>query len=266
MTTVLDTPELDRIDPRFQARRDDVARARHRRRRRWRLTIFGALFVVGGAWLTTRSALLDVDDIEIQGATYTGVDAVHAVSGVAPGDQLIDVDPAAVRDRVRGLPWVADATVARSWRGRLVIGVQEREPVAVLLDTEDRSVLVDRESRVLADATSIDPPIPAEGLVRVEGVVAGQPGEVLPAPADDALAVVSELTPGLRSRVEALTIASDGQIDLRVRPTGRVRFGRASDVSAKLQALQTLFAQVDDEAIATIDVRVPQQSTVTRAT
>ena len=265
MTSVLEPQVVDGVDPRIQARRDEVARARNLRRRRWRLAILVVLIVFGGAWLCTRTSLLDVDHIDIRGATHTPVDDVRSTAGVEPGDQLLDVDTGEIRDRLRGLPWVADAEVGLSWRGRLVVEVRERVPVATLPDAEGRMMLVDRDGRVLADAASTDPPVAPDPVITLGGMVAGSPPEVLPEPAGDALTVVTALTPGLRSRVESLTITPDRRIELGVLPSGRVSFCGATNVEEKIRTLQTVFAQVDDRSIATIDVCVPDQATVTRA-
>lgn len=247
------------VDPRIQARRDQVALARHRRRRRWKVAIFAALVLVVGAWFATRSALLDVDEIIVVGSQHTGPDEVRAVAGVQPGDQVVDVEPGEVRDRLLALPWVADARVDVSWRGELTIEVDERRPVATIADAEGRVMLVDAEGRVLAEATA-----PDATLLTVDGMVAGAPGEVLPEPVGDALAVVEAVTPGLRSRIERVTIDPDRQITLQVRPSGRVRFCGATEVEAKVRALRSLFAQVDDTDLRTVDVCVPDQAVVTR--
>lgn len=257
---MLDSVQVDEIvDPRIRARRDEVARARQRRRRRWQLAIFATLAAAVAGWSLTRTALLDVDRIVVRGSPHTSDEEVLAAAGVAAGDQLVDVDTGKAREGVLSLPWVQDATVDVSWRGDVTIDVREREPLAMVTDGEGRPVLVDREGRVLAPAT-----MPDATLVVIDGVVAGAPGEVLPEPAADALGVAEALTPGVRSRVETLVVHPDRQIELRVRPSGAVRFCTADEVEAKVRALRTVFAQVDDARLWTIDVCVPDQPVVTR--
>jgi hypothetical protein len=82
--------------------------------------------------------------------------------------------------------------------------------------------------------------------------------------ADGALAVVDALTPGVRSRVESLAVAPDGQIQLKVRPSGVVEFCEPVDVAAKIRSLQTVFAQVDDRGLESLSVCVPDQPTERR--
>lgn len=266
MTTLVEARRVEEVDPRIQARRDDVLRARQKRRRRWFAGILLALAVAVGAWFVTRTSLLDVDRIDVTGSTHTADDDVRDASGVVAGDQLLDIDAGTIRARLLGLPWVADATVDVSWRGHVLLHIREREPVAVLADGDGRPVLVDGDGRVLAPSAESDAGLPSvDGLVAVGGIVAGAAGEVLPDPAGDALEVVAALTPSLRSRIEMVTITPDRQIEFRLRPPGRVRFCEATDVEAKVRSLQTMFARVDDRNLEVLDVCNPNQPTVTRA-
>ncbi len=210
-----------------------------------------------GAWFITRTALLDIDQIQVSGSTHTSDDDVRAASGLHVGDQILDVDKGAIRSRLlAALPWVADVSVDPSWGGDVVLNIRERQPVAMFSDTGGHPVLVDGEGHVVAPASIPDP-----NLVPVQGVVAGAPGESV-AGADGVLAVVNALTPGLRSRIETVLVAPDGQIQFKVRPSGVVNFCGADDIAAKVRSLQTVFAQVDDTGLATLDVCVPDRPTV----
>jgi cell division protein FtsQ len=262
MPTALDTrrapDDAESVDPRIRARRELVARAQQRRRRRWVLGVLLVATALIGTWFVTRTALLDVDQIQVDGSPHTSDDDVRAASGLHVGDQILDIDKGAIRNRLLALPWVADASVDAAWGGDVVIHIREREPVAMFSDSEGHPVLVDGEGRVVAPAAVPDP-----NLVAVQGMTAGAPGESVVG-ADGVLAVVNALTPGLRSRIETLTVAADGQIQFKVRPSGVVNFCEPDDIVNKVRALQTVFAQVDDHGLADLDVCVADQPHVVR--
>jgi cell division protein FtsQ len=212
------------------------------------------------AWLVARSPLLDVDDLAVEGAVRTPTEEVLAAVGARPGDQLLDVDVDAARDRVVALPWVADASVALDWPSSVRVSIREREPVAAARGDDGSDWLVDAEGRVLA------PSVGDEGLVVVEGVGVGDPGSTLGPAAEGALALLAQLPPGAASRLEAVVVTSAGHLDGRTRtePQAAVWFGPPTDLAAKVATLQTLFAQVDDTDVLVWDVRVPGTGAVTR--
>jgi cell division septal protein FtsQ len=77
------------IDPRIAARRDAVKTEKRRRRGRWWLVAAIVIAVLVGAWFITRTALLDVDRIEVRGAVLTTADEIIAISGLRPGEALL---------------------------------------------------------------------------------------------------------------------------------------------------------------------------------
>lgn len=254
----LEQPQPVAVDPRIAARREQVERDRGRRRRRWLLPGLAVGCLVAGAWFASRTALLDVDTVRIESGEHVTEEQIREAAGVAPGDQLVDLDAASIRDRLLALPWVADASVQVEWSGTVSIEVTERQPLAAV---EDRAtggwLLVDTEGRVLG-------PLAEPGWLVLEGVVPAPVGERLGGPADQALAVARSLTPGVRSRVSAVVVGADGEVQLRILPSGEVLFGSATEVEDKVLALRTVFGQVDDRCLATLDVRVPDRPVITR--
>lgn len=247
------------VDPRIRARREAVARDRGRRRRRRLLGLGIAVLVVLAAWGVSRSPVLDLDELTVEGAERTGAETVLDATGLRAGDQLVDVDAGAVRARVVALPWVADASVRIDWPDAVRVRVRERSPLAVVRTGESTGVLVDRDGRVLGPATGL------EGLPVIEGVVVGAPGTTLDGSVAGALELTGLLPPGVRSRTDAVVLTATGELELRARPGGVVRVGPPTRLAEKVLAIQTLFAQVDDVFVAEWDVRVPDSPTVRRA-
>jgi len=261
------------IDPRIAARREQVeadAAAVMRRRRRWRLVGVAALaLIVGAGAVTVLSPLAGVRTIEVTGASRTGSDAVRSATGLRSGAPLVRIDTDAVVARVAALAWVRRVTLERRWPRTVVLTVEERTAVAV---TPCRAVpqgcLVDRSGRVLG------PVVPDDGttatLPRLVGVpVAGDPGTQLPETAQGPLAVASILPSALRPLVAGVR-GEGAEVTLDLEAPGRsggppvVRLGPLERVPEKLTAAATVLARTSVNAVAVLDVRVPESPALTR--
>lgn len=258
MTGTIDRVGEVEMDPRIAARRDAVAAERRRTRgRRW--IIVGVIVaVLAGAWGLSRTALFDVDAIEVRGAVQTHAEDIVAASSIRLGEPLLEVDPSASAHRIEQLPWVDSAAVARGWDGRVTITVTERAFIAVVNDATGTGWLVDRTGRVLAQDGSMDM---IDTLI--VGAVAGEAGSTVEG-ADDALAVAALLTPGMRSRIATITTDPDGSITLGLRPQGTVRLGPPTDLVAKVDSLRTVMGQVDQRDLESINVINPSTPVVRR--
>jgi cell division protein FtsQ len=258
-STTLERPAVP-IDPRIRARRIQVQRGVGRRRLQRLVDVGLVLAVAAGFALALRSPLLDVDEVTVRGAAHTSTEAAIEQAGVAPGDQLMDVDLTAVGERVAVLPWVKTVVVHRGLDGRLELELTERTPVAVIGEGP-AAVLVDDEGRVLARAE--DEPDLAVGLVRVASDAAGLvPGQAAPAGLHDALTLATRLdgVPGL-----AVQLGEDGALVGVLAESGiEVRFGPATRLDAKVRDLQTVLDQVDLTCADVIDVGSPGNPVLTR--
>lgn len=258
MTSTLERPASAQVDPRIAERRRAVDADRRRTRvRRWAVVgVVAALLV--GAWYVTRTPLLDVDRISVDGAVLTSVDEILAAAGVRPGDALLELDLGAATERVRALPWIETAVVERAWDGRVTIVVTERRMVAIVDDESGVGQLVDASGRVLAADGTMD-------MVdtRIVGAVAGGPGSTVEG-FEDALRLAALLTPGMRSRIATITTGDDGSLTLGLRPQGIVVLGPPTDLAAKVDALRTVMAQVDQRDLASINVVNPSTPVVVR--
>ncbi len=258
MTSTLERSSRNDVDPRFAARREAVDAERRRKRlRRWGIVVV-LVALVSGAWYLTRTPLLDVDRIAVEGTVQTPVDEVLVASGIRIGEPLLEVDGSASAERIRALPWVDTAKVARDRNGQVTITVTEREMVAVATDEAGGAWLVDGTGRVLAADGTMD----MIDTVLV-GAVAGPPGSTVEV-AESSLAVAALLTPGMRSRIATITTNPDGTVTLGLRPQGTVVLGPPTDLPAKIAALRTVMAQVDQRDLASINVVNPSTPVVVR--
>ncbi|MDQ6927615.1 MAG: FtsQ-type POTRA domain-containing protein [Actinomycetota bacterium] len=247
------------MEPRIRVRRAQVRRQEGRRRLR---VVVAVLVVVGTAlagWGATRSPLLDVDRIVVEGAAQTGAATAARAAGVRRATPMVDVDEDAVRRRLDALPWVRSVTVRREWPGTLRIGLVERAPVAISPALNGGWALVDIEGRVLAWLST---PIP--GTLAIAGVpLAGPPGTTLTPAARGLLDVAQAVSPVLRPQIVAAALDANG-ISLGLTSGGTILLGDPSDVVAKLRAAELVLAGVDSTNLAVLDVRLPGTPTVTR--
>ncbi len=251
-------PSRVAIDPRIRRRQIDVVRAAGRRRLRLVVVGLVTVAVLVAAWGATRTPLLDVDRVVIQGATHTGAPAVGAAAGIDRGIAMTDVDGAGAARRVSSLPWVLRTDVVREWPSTVRIRVVERTATAVTRQGGAAWVLVDRTGRVLAPAV-----VPPPDLVVIDGPAAGAPGTSVAPPARDPLEVAAQLPPALAPRVATVTLGTNG-VELRLKPQGVVLVGDTTGVADKLQAALTVLAAVDGRTVSNLDVRIPSTPVLTR--
>jgi cell division protein FtsQ len=266
-TTTLDRAERRRrdddsvppSDPRIDARRREVREARQGRLRRALLVVALLATVVACGYGATRSALLDIDTINVNGAQHTTADAVRLASGLRVGDHLVELDLDRAGEQIRALPWVADVTVERSWSGTIDLTVTERSPAAAVHAGGDGWLIVDSDRRVLFTSPTAPTDLPL-----IEGVKSAGVGQTLDATAQPAITVARALSPGLRTRVIAVHGEDPDALVMDIRPAGRIRFGAATDVQQKITSLQAIFAQADLAGLCVVDVRVPDSPVLTR--
>jgi len=91
--------------------------------------------VPGRVWQATAQAAaragFEVRHVEVHGVATGPRLAVIAAALEGPTNSMLLVDLPAARARLRALPWVADASVARRLPDTLIVDVAERRPVAV---------------------------------------------------------------------------------------------------------------------------------------
>lgn len=248
-----------RMDPRIRERR--VAVLRDAGRRRLRLVVAGlsAAGALAFAYGLTRSPVLDVDEVRVLGAARTTPAQIEEAGGLDDSPLLADVEPHVVARKLAALPWVQQAKVVRHWPGTVEVTLVERTPLATLPSAAGGWALVDDTGRVLEAM-----PEPAPGMVQVNAAPAPPPGEHVAAETLGALGVLDALPPSLSERVNGLTVAEDGAIDVHAVGLPLIHFGRPTQVRAKLVALTTLVARTNLKGATAIDVRVPTAPVLTR--
>jgi cell division protein FtsQ len=121
-------------------------RKKTRQRRDWkrffhlalRIAVFSgtcALMVSGGilaARMTSDLGYFSVDTLRVEGEKRVSREEILALSDIAPGTSIFDLDLEMIGSKIAGDPWIATAEVERSFPREVVIRVTERRPKAVI--------------------------------------------------------------------------------------------------------------------------------------
>ncbi|MGH3665086.1 MAG: cell division protein FtsQ/DivIB [Egibacteraceae bacterium] len=264
------------VDERFLQRRRAVARDNVIHRRRRTLSLLGLVLLAAGAFAVSRSSLFAITAVRVDGESGPRATAVSEVAGIRRGDNLLSADLEAAAQRVRGLPWVAEAQANRHPPSTVVFDVEPRRPVLAVA-TGDATVLVDAEGVVVPGAVARGDAV----KVRAPNAVVPGPGvEVSDAAVRTALAAHLALPARVRDAVVAYEAPSERGLRVRLRldrldgprrsqrlgDTVWVRVGTAERMGDKRQVLLALLTQVASQrtpsAIAEIDVRAPDHPVI----
>jgi cell division protein FtsQ len=208
------------------------------------------------AWAAQGSPLLDVDRVDVVGASRVAPERAVAAVGVSPGTPLMAVDPARGAARLEALPWVRSAEVRRLFPNRIRIALEERKAAAWAARPEGGFAVLDDTGRVLAET-----PQRPEGLPELTGLgVPPVPGQWL-GEAGSVLRTVAALPDGLRKQVTAAGVVGSG-VTLRLASVPEVRFGPPRELPAKAAALASLLERLAGRPVAFVDVQVPSAPVV----
>ncbi len=263
------TAARPRIDPRMAQRRRSVALQRAHHRRRIVAGVVVAVVLVGALVALTRSPMLDVDEIAVEGASGTAErEAVTAAASVALGDPMVDLDTVAVVRRVEEIAWVRSADVSRRWPGTVLVEVQPRLAVAaVSRQSEGAGRAAAAWALVDADGVIVDmvDGVPADLPRLVGGTADGVLGQDVGATLQPGLAAAEAFPASMAAGLDHLAVTDRG-VDLVMGPDEalRVNLGAGTDVHAAYRSLAALM-EADALTCATVvDLEVPDRPLLTR--
>ncbi|MCC6918371.1 MAG: cell division protein FtsQ/DivIB [Alphaproteobacteria bacterium] len=194
----------------------------------------------GAAWFP-------IDDIVAQGQYHTRESDLRAAIGLKQGDDMLDVEPDAIRAKVEALDWIATARVARLWPATLEIKVTEKEPYAIW---QSKGVLwlIDRKgNRITKDDVA-----EFAGLPMVVG-------DGAPEHAVELLDILKRF-PAIQRATKASVRVGDRRWDLHLKNGITVRLPEdgIEDALHRLTVLQQE-QRIFERDIETIDLRLPDR-------
>jgi cell division septal protein FtsQ len=248
------------IDPRMRARRAAVGRSKGRRRLVIALVVVGVLALLVGAFGVVASSMFGVEEVSVQGATYTDPDELAALIDDINGEPILLLDTASLERRLESSPWVERARVTTDFPHRVVVDIRERRPLVTYRGADGRWRVTDRDGRVLAllDGQPID-----YMQVLGDGPDA-EPGQFVGANYANVAQLVIALPPQIRSITTAVTVdLTSGALGLTIEGGTVVRLGSAVDLAAKLaRLLQVVTDGLTD--VAEIDISTGEVSITPR--
>jgi cell division protein FtsQ len=219
--------------------------------RRWAIAGLSVVALATVAISLTYTPLFAAGDIRLDPPAGIPRDEILSLARLTDRSNVFHLDTAAVERRLERDPRILRATVTTSLPDRITIEVAPRTAVAVV-------------------------GTPAE-LVGADGVVIGSAGYALdlptlrssdgtvPAPIGlrAAAATAGALGHDLRAESEAVIVAADGSVRVRLRDGFTALFGETSELDAKAASLAALleWVRVEGISIVSADVSVPGSPT-----
>lgn len=197
-----------------------------------------ALFVAvvgGGSYAVYRHVQVSpeyhVRQVLVEGAQRLTPEAIVAASGISVGDNVMFTKTEAVAQRIEALPLIKRARVSRKFPDEILVQVEERQPVATLLNG-NRAFEVDGESYVIRE-TALGEPLLQPLITEVPDLGVVEVGQQLDAPAlAEALTLWRVFEGSEFGRRQTLSeIAAHDAKDLRMYFQGlpyEVRWGRGN--------------------------------------
>src|SRR5450631_1795069 len=181
------------------------------------------------------SAGFRITTVAINGRKQLTQDEVLGIGGVNGRSSLLFLDAAAVRDKLKGNPWIADATVLKLYPGQLQIDIVERTAFALWQQDGRLSVIAD-------DGAVLEPYLSSHFLSLP--LVVGKGADTR---ARDFLALLARY-PQVRSATKAAIFVGERRWNLRLKDGLDIRLpendvGNALATLSKLDKEDRLFSR-----------------------
>ena len=252
------------IDPRIRTRRTAVLRAQGRRRLHVLTALSCVALAAAAAWGISRTPLLDVDRISINGVDAASHAEILESAGLSTELPMLSLDVEGAERSIASLPWVKSVRVSRDWPATVRVAVDPRVPVAAVPADGGRTALIDVHGYAIGWAPGPGAAGEAVDVPHMLVPFAGGLGDIHTA-ADGPLAVVAAMPADLRTWVRTVTLDPDTErIGLALRGGAVVVLGEPELIDDKISAVRAVLAGTDLECITEIDVTMPDIATVAR--
>lgn len=193
-------------------------------------SILLAFLLALAVFVIFKSPVFDVKEIEVHGNRQVSKEKIIAASGIHTGVNIFKVNLKDASASLGALPVFKQVGLKRSFPGRVVITVEERNPVA-LLPEEKGYIVIDNEQVYIRKSQTVLEDLPV--LTGIETNSPG-PGEVVEGEGLQAtLQVIRELPAELTGRLSEVHYQRNGSIVLYTVEGNQCRFGNPVEIKAK---------------------------------
>lgn len=116
----------------------------------------GLLFLYHQLLTCSLFCIKDIKNIDIDGTKRLTREVILQRAGLGPQTNLLALRPGRVERVLLAHPWIARAELTRQWPQRILIRIQEREPVA-LVQMQEELYYVDRQGVLVKSLSPGDP-------------------------------------------------------------------------------------------------------------
>jgi len=201
-----------------------------------------------GLFMFTKSDFFMLQEVRIEGLENVAEEEIVKLLGTVKGQNLFLTDTKALAQRVKLHPLVNEAAVRKELPLTLVVDIQERIPVALILN-EDGVVEVDKEGTILRFHETW----PKTGSPVVTGVVVPDtigPGQKLVSKQlDKVLLLLGQASPSMIPLIGEVNINEVGQVFLFLNTGMEVRLGHDEEYAGKLNLLNELIYNEEYKSI-----------------
>lgn len=193
-----------------------------------------------------------LQDVRVEGREHIDADELREALQIKTGMPTLALDRAAMAERLRRLPWLAEAQIMRRLPGTLLVKLNERQPLA-RWQHDDKVRLVDTQGQPIA----LDDTKPFAHLPLIVG--AGAPRQAYNLLAD--LNLYSAIQQALRAAV----YVGERRWDLLLEPGVTIKLPEGKE-TAGLKRLDKLMQeqQILTRDVQTVDLRFPDRLIIER--
>ena len=198
----------------------------------------------------TKTIGFAVTDVTVEGRHYTDRGALLAALGVKAGSPTFSFDPQASYEKIMALPWTGSVSIIRSLPAKIIIRLQERQPIA-RWQHDDKTIVIDTDGRELTAAK-------AEEFANLPLVV----GNAAPEQTQSLLALLRDY-PVVARALKAAVRVGQRRWNFYVHPNLLIRMPEHNiDVAMKKLTQLIEEQKVLDRNVIAIDLRFPDRMVI----